>query len=35
MAFGATQGRILSLIIGRGLVLSLAGIRPAWSPQSR
>ena len=26
MAFGATQGRILSLIIGRGLVLSLAGI---------
>jgi putative ABC transport system permease protein len=26
MAFGATQGRILSLIIGRGLALSLAGI---------
>jgi ABC-type antimicrobial peptide transport system permease subunit len=26
MAFGATQGRILSLIIGRGLVLSLTGI---------
>ena len=26
MAFGATQGRILSLIIGRGLKLSLAGI---------
>ena len=26
MAFGATQGRILSLIIGQGLVLSLAGI---------
>ena len=26
MAFGATQGRILSLIIGQGLALSVAGI---------
>ena len=26
MAFGATQGRILQLIIGQGLVLSVAGI---------